>query len=122
MFVKSCKYSNVAMFVIPLQISSVHKVGKHHLIVKVSYIARYPVRRTAQRALHVTPGRAGQTDTNSTSLGRRQSRNNYCVNTTCSHPPPCMARHSFIQLIELQYFGVGDVILPFDANDAPEAR
>ena len=73
-------------------------------VVKVCfYIAHYPVRWTAQSALHFSsPGRPVHSDTNSASLGSilamQQLRNGY--SPTC--PPLSIARYSFIQLSRLR--------------------
>ena len=67
------------------------------------YIAQYPVRWTAQSALHLSfPGRSVHSDNNSASLGSilamQQLRNDYSV----TFPPLPIARYSFIQLSRLR--------------------
>ena len=71
--------------------------------VKYLYTAQYPVRWTAQSALHLSsPGRHVHSDTNSASpgsiLAMQQLRNDYSL--TC--PPLSIARYSFIQLSRLR--------------------
>ena len=67
------------------------------------YIAQYPVRWTAQSALHFSsPSRPVHSDTNSASRGSilamQQLRNDYSL--TC--PPLSIARYSLIQLSRLR--------------------
>ena len=67
------------------------------------YIAQYPVRCTAQSALHFySPGIPAHSDTNSAALGSildmQQLHNDYSL--TC--PPLSIVRNSFIQLSELR--------------------
>ena len=72
--------------------------------VKVCFhIAQYPVRWTAQSALHFSStGRPVHSDTNSASLGSilsmQQLRNDYSL----TYPPLSIARYSFIQLSRLR--------------------
>ena len=71
--------------------------NNEHVKVKryVFYIAQYPVRLTAQSALHFSsPGRPVHSDTNSASRGMLQLRNDYSLTFT----PLSIAKYSFIQL------------------------
>ena len=82
------------------------KTKHYHFYIKVKvcfYIAQYPVRWTAQSALHFSStGRPVHSDTNSAYLGSilamKQLRNDYSL--TC--PPLSIARYSFIQLSRLR--------------------
>ena len=76
------------------------------LKVKVCFlIAQYPVRWTAQSALHFTPSRPVHSDANSNFLGSvlaAITREDYSL----KFPPlPIAARYSFIQLSELGHRG-----------------
>ena len=64
------------------------------------YIAQYPVRWTAQSALHVSsPGRLVHSDTNSASPGSILVRQQLRAKTkSLTFPPTSIARYSFIQL------------------------
>ena len=79
--------------------NNVVKVCKRY----VFYKALYPVRWTAQSALHLSsPGRPVHSDTNSASLGSILAmphlRNDYSL----TRPPLSIARYSFIQLSRLR--------------------
>ena len=72
------------------------------IALKVMFLVQYPVRWTAQGALHVTSsGRPVHSDTNSPSLGSilamQQLRNDYSL----TFPPLYIARYPFKQLSQL---------------------
>ena len=72
------------------------------------YIAQYPVRWTAQNALHffALPGRPVHSDTNSASPGSILSRQQLRATTkSLTFPPLSIARYSFIQLSRLRRRG-----------------
>ena len=67
------------------------------------YIAQYPVRWTAQSALHffASPGRPVHSDTNSASPGSILARQQLRAKAkSLTFPPLSIARYSFIQLSE----------------------
>ena len=69
--------------------------------VKVSsYIARYPVFRTAQSVLHFTPGRPVHSKAFSTSMGSIQPRCNYCAKTIRSHIHHCLYCQVLVYIAE----------------------
>ena len=66
------------------------------------YSVQYPVRCTAQSALHFSsPDRPVHSDTNSTSLGSILAMQQLRVKTSFTFPLLPVARYSFIQLSEL---------------------
>ena len=67
------------------------------------YIAQYPVRWTAQSALHFSsPGRPVHSDTNSASPGSILARQQLRAKTkSLTFPPLSIARYSFIHLSQL---------------------
>ena len=78
---------------------------KHEVKSKgISYIAQYPVLRTAQSALHFTSLTDLFTHTPSRLLWEASSHMLQLMREGCSytHPPLYVARYSFIQLSELE--------------------
>ena len=98
------------------------------LNVKVhSYIAQYPVRRTAQSALHFTPWQTYSFQGHLNFSGKHSlyfipdrpvhsndnltylATYNHAAITAFTYPPPSTARYSFIQLGELRQRGVNEI-------------
>ena len=73
------------------------------------YIAQYPVLRTAQSVFTLYfPGRPVHSNTISTFLGSIQPHL-MCESCSYTYPPLFIARHSFIQLSELEQCGVKSI-------------
>ena len=66
-------------------------------------IAQYPVRWTAQSAIHASsPGRPVHSDTNSAALGSILAMQQLYKDYSLTFPPLSIARYSFIQLSGLR--------------------
>ena len=79
-----------------LPVNSVSYVCKILTKEKSSYIARYPVLRTAQVVLHFTPDRPVPSNTNSTSTGSIQPSCSYCTNTIFPRTSITVSCHELI--------------------------